>query len=126
MPACLFERRLLAQIDFHTCIQKLSQASLFGQAKSQLNSAYTDRQRTYIKFYSIMNILRPRWIIVLGAVLFLLGCEDENEQYVIIDDDNLLNALINQGIDADGDGKISYEEAEDIIAWLFPTKAFQI
>jgi hypothetical protein len=53
-------------------------------------------------------IIRYRLFII--AFILVISCEKE-EPLVIINDSNLHNALIELGIDTDGDGKISYTEA---------------
>jgi len=53
-------------------------------------------------------------LFVLTAIL-VIQCEKDEPQ-VNISDNNFLKALIESGIDTDGDGKISYAEAEVVIS----------
>ena len=50
-------------------------------------------------------------LLTCGLVLLFIQCEKE-DPYVKITDNNFLNALIESGIDTDGDGQISKTEAE--------------
>ena len=52
-----------------------------------------------------------RYILCILAVILLVQCKKDEPQ-VIITDNNFLKALIGLGIDTDGDGEISYAEAE--------------
>jgi hypothetical protein len=56
-----------------------------------------------------------RYISFILAVLLLVQCE-KDDPYVNITDDNFLNALVELGIDTDGDGQISHTEAEAVIS----------
>lgn len=53
--------------------------------------------------------------VLLSLVLLFTQCEKEG-LYVYITDDNFLNALIEEGVDTDGDGLISNAEAEVVIS----------
>lgn len=57
-----------------------------------------------------------RVIVVLLALGFLKQCEKEPgpNDSVFIPDEAFFNALIEEGIDSSGDGKISYEEASHV------------
>ena len=52
--------------------------------------------------------------LLFPAFLFITCCEKDNEFNLNIQDDNFLNALIELGIDTNGDGIISSGEAEAI------------
>jgi len=54
------------------------------------------------------------FVILLSAFLFITCCEKDNETNLTFHDDNFLNALIELGIDTDGDGSISSAEAKSI------------
>ena len=55
-------------------------------------------------------------VLIILAVVLLSQCEnDEPNPYVNIPDNNFLNALIEQGVDTNGDGEISSAEAEAVI-----------
>ena len=58
--------------------------------------------------------MRPtlKFILTLLAVFLLTYCKKDDHDKVNIPDNNFLNILIQKGIDSDGDGKISYSEAE--------------
>lgn len=56
-----------------------------------------------------------RIILFLLLLSFLSQCR-KDDPVVNIPDNNFLNALIDQGVDTNGDGKISPEEAEVIIS----------
>ena len=56
-------------------------------------------------------------LLISGFLIVLGSCEsDEPNPAVIIPDNNFLSALIDQGVDTNGDGIISPEEAEVIIS----------
>ena len=52
-------------------------------------------------------------LLPLALIVLFTQCEKE-EPFVKITDNNFLNALIELGIDTDGDGKISPAEAETV------------
>lgn len=56
--------------------------------------------------------IKIRLLLSISVVLFI-QCEKE-EPYGIIHDEDLLELLIEKGIDTDGDGVISYQEAEPV------------
>ena len=56
-------------------------------------------------------------MFTLTGIFFAgVGCEKESDQktYVDIPDDGFLSALLQEGVDTNGDNKISREEAEDV------------
>lgn len=60
-----------------------------------------------------MKTIKKVLLFILTVVL-LCQCEKEPEPEVTIPDDNFLNALIELGVDTNGDGIISPAEAEAI------------
>ena len=56
-------------------------------------------------------------LLPLALIVLFTQCEkDEPNPQVTIPDNNFLNALIELGIDTDGDGQISHVEAEVVIS----------
>jgi len=53
-----------------------------------------------------------RILIILLTLASICHCKKEAEQGVAIPDNDFLKALIEQGVDKDGDGNISPSEAE--------------
>jgi hypothetical protein len=49
--------------------------------------------------------------LILSAVLIFAHCKKEQSDIVHIPDNNFLNVLIQKGVDSDGNGNISSEEA---------------
>jgi Leucine-rich repeat (LRR) protein len=56
-----------------------------------------------------------RSILCILIVIIVIKCK-KDEPLVNITDNKFINALIKSGVDTDGDGKISYAEAEEIIS----------
>jgi len=53
------------------------------------------------------------FFLYIGFCL-VMSCKKNETNLVKVPDNNFLNAIIQQGFDTDGDGMITFEEAEDI------------
>jgi len=54
-------------------------------------------------------------VLLMSLIVFVLSqCKKDTNPYVTIPDDNLLNALIERGVDKNGDGIISTDEAAQV------------
>lgn len=65
-----------------------------------------------------METIFKVFVATISLVLLFTQCEKEPNPYDPVDfpDQALLNALIEEGIDSNGDGKISYKEASQVLS----------
>ncbi|MEA3462202.1 MAG: hypothetical protein U9R49_10010, partial [Bacteroidota bacterium] len=65
----------------------------------------------------MMKLLLHRFILPLLLLLLITGCDKDDPPVMVeIPDEAFLNALIELGVDTNGDGEICQCEAEEIIA----------